>query len=513
MSKVRIRWALLSVYDKTGLVEFARGLARMGISFLSSGGTASALRDAGLEVTDVSEYTGSPEILGGRVKTLHPKIHGGILARTDDPAHRKDLERDGIDPIDMVVCNLYPFEKTVAAEGVSMADAIEQIDIGGVTLLRAAAKNHERVVVVPAAAEYTAVLKEMEGNEGSVSAETRLRLGISAFSRTAAYDCAIAGWLPGRDGSLLPLESVALTKLTDLRYGENPHQRAALYTDGGRSKGVAGGRIRAGKQLSYNNLLDLSAASGLAYDLEAPCCVVVKHTNPCGAAVADSLEAAFCKAHECDPLSAFGSVVAFNQPLDGATARRMTADAPFVEALIAPEVNDEVVEILRSARWGKSLRIVEAGPASPRYEMRSISGGYLLQTGASPTPDDKVQSSRAPTDQEWKDLRFAWGVVRHVKSNAIVFASEGATVGIGGGQMSRVDSVHIAVRKAGDRAKGAVLASDGFFPFPDGLEAAAAAGVTAAIQPGGSKRDPEVIEAANRLGVALVHTGVRHFLH
>ena len=512
MTVRRIELALISVSDKTGVVEFARGLAEMGVKILSSGGTARALHAAGLAVTEVSDHTGAPEILGGRVKTLHPKIHGGILARISDPEHRADMERMGIDPIDLVVVNLYPFEESVGEGDVSMAEAIEEIDIGGVALLRAAAKNHERVAVVTGPEQYEPLLRKIRESNGSLSAQTRLDLARAAFRRTSSYDAAISTYLAGEE-AFPQSGTLILEKVRDLRYGENPYQEAALYGLGRLTGGVASARILGGKEVSYNNILDLSAASALAQDLEDPGCVIVKHTNPCGAALGETLVEAFRKAHDCDPISAFGSVVAFNRPLDGDCAGEMVAAAQFVEAVIAPGVPPAAVDVLKGARWGKSVRILEGETPPDLPEMRSVSGGLLAQRGAPPPLEEKVATKRAPTDEEWKDLRFAWKVVRHVKSNAIVLARGGATVGVGAGQMSRVDSVVVAARKAGDRARGASLASDGFFPFPDGLEAAAAAGVTAAIQPGGSRRDPQVIEAADRLGIALVHTGVRHFLH
>ena len=505
----RIERALLSVSDKTGLVEFANGLVRMGVKLLSSGGTARALREAGIDALEISDHTGAPEILGGRVKTLHPKIHGGILARTQDPEHRRDLEEQGIEPIDLVATNLYPFEKTVGGDGATLEKAIEEIDIGGVTLLRAAAKNHERVAVIPDPKWYGPILEEMERSGGSLSAETRRELALAAFRRTAAYDMAIAAYLSA-DEALPDFLPLILRKDRDLRYGENPHQRAALYRPAGAAPAA---RILGGKDLSYNNLLDLSSASALAADLDGPGCAIVKHTNPCGAAVGETPAAAFGKALEADPVSAFGSIVAFNRPLDAETAREIVSRAGFIEAVTAPEIAPAAADVLRGAKWGKSVRILEGGPPAGTFAIRSAADGILAQEGKAPAPREDVMSSRSPSPEEWHDLRFAWKVAGHVKSNAIVLARGGATVGIGAGQMSRVDAVRIAVEKAGDRARGAVLASDGFFPFPDGIEAAAAAGVTAAIHPGGSKRDAEVIEAADRLGVALVATGVRLFLH
>ena len=514
MTPRRIERALLSVWDKTGIVELAQGLDRMGVEILSTGGTARLLGEAGLRVTEVSDYTGSPEILGGRVKTLHPKILGGILARVDDPEHRREMQRDGVRPIDLVAVNLYPFEVTVRRPDVTGEEAMEEIDIGGVTLLRAAAKNHERVLVLPEPRGYRPALEEMGKNEGAVSAETRSVMAREAFSRTAAYDREIQGWFSSAAPEDLPgVRPLTLLKVSALRYGENPHQQAALYREPHRTGGVASARVLGGKEISYNNILDLSAAFGLASDLEGPACTLVKHTNPCGAAVGKTQAEAFRKAHDCDRVSAFGSIVAVNGTLEVETASEMVKSAPFIEALITPGAPAEAVDLLQGAKWGKSIRILEVKPEEPGLDLCSVSGGYLAQRGSPPPPAEEIVTKRSPTGEEWADLRFAWRVCRHVKSNAIVIARQGATVGIGAGQMSRVDSVHVAVRKGGDRVRGAVLASDGFFPFPDGLEAAASAGVTAAIQPGGSKRDPQVVEAADRLGVALVHTGVRHFLH
>jgi phosphoribosylaminoimidazolecarboxamide formyltransferase/IMP cyclohydrolase len=501
--------ALLSVHDKTGLVDFARGLSALGWQLIASGGTAKLLREAGLPVTEVSDYTGSPEILGGRVKTLHPAIHGGLLARAGE-ADRADLARLGFDYIDLVVCNLYPFEQTVARPGVSLAEAIENIDIGGVTLIRAAAKNHERVTLVCDPRDYETVLRELQA-EGRVSDETRRQLAVKGFALTARYDAAIAAYLE-------PFGPLRLTAypVQSLRYGENPHQAAVLYSfePGG---GPLGGVVLQGKELSYNNLLDLDAAWRCAVSLDAPGVCIVKHLSPCGVALAPTLAEAYRAAFECDTRSAFGGVIAGNRPFDGATAEAL-GDL-FVECIAAPGFTDEARETLAKK---KNCRLV-AMPTleiQPRFELRTVTGGLLKQDVDFGDPAGsawKVASQREPTKAEWAALRFAWIACQHVKSNAIVFAkAEGqviATVGIGGGQPNRVDCVRIAAERAGERARGAVMASDAFFPFPDSIEVATQAGITAVIHPGGSVRDAETVAAADAAGMALVVTGVRHFRH
>ena len=514
-----IKRSLLSVYDKSGLVDFARPLAARGVELVASGGTARALRGAGLAVRDVSDLTGCPEILGGRVKTLHPAIHGPILSRRT-PADRDQLVGLGYGELDMVVVNLYPFEETAANPDATLAQLIEQIDIGGVALLRAAAKNFAHVTVVCDPTDYAPVLAELEAQD-DVSLETRERLAVKAFARTAAYDATIWRYLSGA-GDLLPDQVVlGLHKLADLRYGENPHQRAALYAAPGVS-GPLGGELLQGKPLSYNNLLDLDAAWQAAIAFEQPTLVIVKHLNPCGIASAGTLAEAFPLALAGDPVSAFGSVIAANRPFDGLTARAL-GDL-FVEAIAAPTFTDEAQGVL-CARAG--CRLVALGqippdeadkrrPADQRrpVEIRSILGGFLVQER---DPGDQAEwqtvTRRAPTGAEMSALRFAWRAAAHVKSNAILLAQGQAAVGIGGGLPSRVDAVRLAVDKAGERAKGAVLASDAFFPFPDGVEVAAKAGVTAVVQPGGSVRDAQVIEAADRLRLAMCFTGVRHFRH
>lgn len=501
--------ALLSVWDKAGLVDLARGLAEVGIELVASGGTAQTLREAGLPVTTVEELTGLPPMLGGRVKTLHPAIHGAILARGTDE-DTTTLLKQGWEAIDFVVVNLYPFEATVARPGVTRAEAIEQIDIGGVALIRAAAKNHERVTVLVSPEDYGAALDELRAR-GDTSHETRARLALKAYQRTAAYDAAIASYLAELappDGALPDTLTLALPRATLLRYGENPHQQAALYAPAG--IGPLGGALLQGKALSYNNLLDLDAAWRCATDFGGTTVVIVKHLSPCGIAQGATLAEAFGAALASDPVSAFGGVIAASAPFDRDAAEAL-GDL-FVEAIAAPAFTDEARDVL-AAR--KNCRLLAMGDLpAPALELRSVRGGVLAQTlDADQGEAWRVVSQRAPTDAEMAALRFAWKAVAHVKSNAIVFAQGCATVGVGGGLPSRVDSVKLAAAKAGERARGAVMASDAFFPFPDGVEAAADAGVTAVVEPGGSVRDDDVIAAADRLGLALVFTGVRHFRH
>lgn len=505
------RRALLSVWDKTGLADFGRGLVARGFELVASGGSARALVDAGLPVTEVDEVTGHPEILGGRVKTLHPAIHGGILARRTD-AHLAELQAHGIAPFDVVVCNLYPFEATVAKPGVTMAEAIEQIDIGGVALLRAAAKNHESVAVISDPSRYADFLHALD--DGGPDDALRQALALDAFRHTAAYDAAISGWLARQvdgDAALPEVITLRAKRTRVLRYGENPHQQAALYQFAGATPAFE--RIGGEKDLSFNNLVDFEAAWAMPQPFSRPAVAIIKHTNPSGLAVADDLLTAFDRALACDPVSAFGGILATNRTVDEALVERL--GKLFLEVIAAPDFTPGALELL--ARKKKSCRVlrVAAGAASP-LRIRDAFGGLLVQTpdDAAATPDAwQVLTERAPTEAELADLRFAWTACRFVKSNAIVLAKGEATVGVGAGQMNRVDSVRIATWRAGDRAKGAVLASDAFFPFPDGVEAAADAGVTAVVQPGGSIRDDAVVEAANRLGLAMVATGTRHFLH
>ena len=511
-----IRRALLAVYDKRGVVELARGLTELGVTLVSSGGTASALREGGLDVTPVEEVTGFPEMLDGRVKTLHPKIHAGLLADTRKPEHREQLAAHGIEPFDLVVVNLYPFRETVAS-GAPMDDVIEKIDIGGPAMVRAAAKNHGSVGVVVDPATYPEILEEIR-RDGGLGHDTRARLAAAAFAHTAAYDAAVAGWFAARRaGDTLPaFVGVALEKIADLRYGENPHQRGALYRDvaGLHGAGPLGGaRVLQGKDMSFNNWLDAEAASSLAATLGPDACVIVKHNEPCGVALADFADEAYRRAFECDTVSAFGGIVAFGRACTGAAADAMRE--VFTEVVIAPAFEESAI-----AAFGErpSLRVVEAPPPTPGggLEVRTMPGGALVQDRDVVTErreDFRVVSSRQPTEDEWRDLLLAWTIAWRVKSNTIVLVREGATVGIGAGQMSRVDASWIAVRKAADRAKGSALASDAFFPFPDALEVAAEAGATAVIHPGGSKGDDAVLSAAEEHRMAVVLTGRRHFRH
>lgn len=502
-----IKRSLFSVYDKTGLVDFARPLAGRGVELVASGGTAHTLREAGLSVHPVSDVTNSPEILGGRVKTLHPAIHGGILSRRT-PADRAELGGLGWDEIDLVVVNLYPFEKTAADPHASLETAIEQIDIGGVALLRAAAKNFAHVTVVCDPADYTPILKEIEAQE-EVSPETRHRLAVKAFAHTATYDAGIWRYLAGEENLLPERLVLGLRKLTDLRYGENPHQQAALYALPG-ATGPLGGKLLQGKPLSYNNLLDLDAAWRAAVAFERTTLVVVKHLSPCGFASANTLAEAFSLALAGDPVSAFGGVIAANRTFDGPTARAL-GDL-FVEAIVAPAFTDEAQEVLSVRKGCRLLALERTVPDG--IEVRSVRGGLLVQQrDQGDQAEWQVVTHRAPTGAEMEALRFAWRAVAHVKSNGILLAQGEAAVGIGGGLPSRVDAVRLAVAKAGERAQGAALASDAFFPFPDGVKVAARAGVTAIVQPGGSVRDREVIEAADQTGLAMCFTSVRHFRH
>lgn len=502
-----IRRVLLSVSDKSGLVEFAQPLVERAVELIASGGTAQFLREAGLPVRPVRDLTGFPEILGGRVKTLHPGVHGGILSRRT-PADQDELKESGWGEIDLVVVNLYPFEQTVRAPDASLEDAIEQIDIGGVALLRAAAKNHAHVTVLCDPADYQSVLGEIN-DYGDVLPETRRRLATKAFARTAAYDAAIWRYLAGEEASLPQTLVLGLHRQATLRYGENPHQRAALYAQPGVT-GPLGGRQIQGKPLSYNNLLDVDAAWRAAIAFERPTVVIVKHLSPCGIASAGMLDEAFPLALACDPVSAFGGVIATNRPFDYAVARALGEH--FVEAIAAPGFTTEGLDVLRAYPNCRLLVLEPTGTED--LEVRSIQHGFVVQERDwGDVAEWQVVTRTAPTEEEMQALRFAWQAVAHIKSNAILLAQGRAAVGIGGGLPSRVDAVRLAVAKAGERAKGAVMASDAFFPFPDGLQLAADAGVTAVVQPGGSIRDGEVIEAANLLGLAMCFTGVRHFRH
>jgi phosphoribosylaminoimidazolecarboxamide formyltransferase / IMP cyclohydrolase len=507
-----LKRALLSVSDKTGLEEFARVLTRRGIELVASGGTARALSAAGLAVVPVESVTGLPEMIGGRVKTLHPAIHAGILARRT-PEHLAELAAQNISPIDLVVVNLYPFQATVARAETTVDEAIEQIDIGGVALLRAAAKNFESVTVVCDPADYRAVADEIE-RAGATTRETRARLALKAFSHTAAYDAAIAQYLARQTGDdQFPSRlNLSLDKAQDLRYGENPHQRAALYsfTPG---TGPLGGEILQGKELSYNNLLDLDAAWRAAVSYDAPTICIVKHLSPCGIASAPQLADAFRYALESDPVSAFGGVIASNRAFGGETATAL--GELFVECIAAPGFSDDARAALAKKKNCRLLSMPDLA-VEPRFELRSITRGVLRQDVDAGDPAEtawSVVTRRAPTDAEMQALRFAWRAVAHAKSNAIVFARGTATVGIGGGQPNRVDSVRIAATRAGGKSKGAVMASDAFFPFPDSVQVAADAGITAIVAPGGSVRDVDAIAEADARGIAMVFTGVRHFRH
>ncbi|MEM8860532.1 MAG: bifunctional phosphoribosylaminoimidazolecarboxamide formyltransferase/IMP cyclohydrolase [Chloroflexota bacterium] len=508
---------ILSVYNKMGLTGFGRQLAQMGWELVASGGTARELAAIGLTVREVSAVTGAPEMLGGRVKTLHPAVHGGILAR-DLPEDKDDLAANGIKIVDMVVCNLYPFEETVAAPNVTMAEAIEQIDIGGVTLLRAAAKNFDRVTVISDPMDYGLILNELRQN-GAISSETRQRLALKAFQHTRDYDTAISEWMAGLTAgeSKMPASySLNLTQTQALRYGENPHQSAGLYA-ADPNAGPLGGQLLQGKPLSYNNLLDIDAAWRAAESYADPTVVIVKHLCPCGIATADSVDAAFGPALASDPVSAFGGVIAVNRPVDAEFADKIREAKLFVEAIVAPSFSKEAKNYFAEKK--KNCRLIALGDgveASAGLEIRSIKGGFLIQDRDMGDPESAiwiVVSERLPTAEEEASLRTAWAAVNHVKSNAIVFAQGNATVGIGGGMSSRIDAVELAAKKSGDFAKGAAMASDAFFPFADGIEAAAAAGVTAVVQPGGSVRDNEVIAAVNKLGLTMIFTGTRHFRH
>lgn len=516
----KITRALISVSDKNGIVDFSRELAGFGVEILSTGGTAKLLRDAGLSVKDVSEFTGFPEMLDGRVKTLHPKVHGGLLGMRSNPEHVARMKEHGIENIDMVIVNLYPFESTVAREGCLLEDAIENIDIGGPTMLRSAAKNYPDVTVLVDAGDYGGVLAEMKATGGSVSAGTNFGLAVKVFQHTAAYDGAISNYLGARLGDDVAgypeTFTLQVRKAQDLRYGENPQQTAAFYVEKGVAEPCVSTAVQLqGKELSFNNIIDLDAAIETVKEFEASAAVIIKHTNPCGVALADSPLSAYLKARECDPVSAFGGIVGFNRQVDADTARELTST--FLEAVIAPGYSDEALEIFTAK---KNVRVMQVPLLneyrSAGYDLKKVVGGLLVQgrdLGMVRALECRVVTERVPTASEYESLDFAWRVCKHVKSNAIVFTNRDQTVGIGAGQMSRVDSSRIAVQKALLPTAGSVLASDAFFPFRDGVDAAAEAGVTAIIQPGGSVRDEEVIKAANEHGIAMVFTGMRHFRH
>jgi phosphoribosylaminoimidazolecarboxamide formyltransferase/IMP cyclohydrolase len=519
---VRVRRALISVSDKTGVIDFARGLREHGVEILSTGGTAGALREAGVDVVDVSEFTGSPEILDGRVKTLHPRLHAALLARRDDPEHMAALQAEGIEPIDLVAVNLYPFSETVERPGVTEEDAVENIDIGGPTMIRAAAKNHRDVAVIVKPEAYDAVLAELEEFASEISAETRHWLANEAFAHIAAYDAAISRWFGLRYEVFPSHFTMSYDKLLDLAYGENPHQKAALYADApSRAHALSGVAKLHGKELSFNNVLDLDSARALLDEFDEPACVIIKHNNPCGVAIGASARDAYEKAFACDPLSAFGGVLVFNQPIDADLAARLHEQ--FIEVLLAPGFDPEALKVLTRK---EAIRLLECDDCTyePRgRDIKRVRGGLLVQDAdliEERRESMEVVTAAQPSDEQWGDLLFAWKVCRHVRSNAIVFAKDGATVGIGAGQMSRVDSVRIAIEKAHDAfddadavLAGSTVASDAFFPFADGPQGAIDAGATAVIQPGGSKRDDEVIATCDAAGVSMVFTGRRHFRH
>jgi phosphoribosylaminoimidazolecarboxamide formyltransferase / IMP cyclohydrolase len=524
---VPLRRALLSVSDKTGLIELAQALATRGVELLSTGGSAKAMRDAGLAVKDVADVTGFPEMMDGRVKTLHPKVHGGLLALRDNDAHVAAMNEHGIEGIDLLVVNLYPFEATVA-KGADYDTCIENIDIGGPAMIRAAAKNHAFVNVVTDPEDYAALLTQLDENDGATPYAFRQQLALTAYARTAAYDAAVSGWMADALGQDTPRRrAFAGTLKQTLRYGENSHQRAAFYVDGSGREGVATAQQHQGKELSYNNINDTDAAFELVaeFGTGTPACAIIKHANPCGVAVGATLLDAYKSAFDCDRTSAFGGIVALNQPLDAATAEEITGI--FTEVVIAPGASDEAKEIFAAK---KNLRLLTtAGLPDTRaggLSFRQVAGGLLVQdkdNGFVGLDDLKLVTKKAPTDDQMRDLLFAWKVAKHVKSNAIVYVKDGATVGVGAGQMSRVDSALIAAKKAERMAEalglpqpltiGSAVASDAFFPFPDGLMEAAQAGATCVIQPGGSMRDDEVIAAADEAGLAMVFTGMRHFRH
>jgi len=523
-----IRRALLSVSDKTGLIELGKALAGRGVELLSTGGSAKALREAGLEVRDVADVTGFPEMMDGRVKTLHPGVHGGLLALRDNDDHVASMQEHGIGAIDLLVVNLYPFEATVA-KGADYDTCIENIDIGGPAMIRAAAKNHAFVSVVVDVQDYDKLLGDMDQHDGATCPKFRKKLAQTAYARTAAYDAAVSTWMAGAIGVETPRRrAVAGTLAQSLRYGENPHQQAAFYTDGTQRPGVASATQHQGKELSYNNINDTDAAFELVSEFtpeNGPACAIIKHANPCGVATGASLKQAYTRAFDCDRTSAFGGIIALNQRLDQDTAREITGI--FTEVVIAPDADDAARAIFAAK---KNLRLLTTGgladPATAALTFRQVSGGFLVQdkdTGHISASDLKVVTKRTPSETELRDLLFAWTVAKHVKSNAIIYVNDGATVGVGAGQMSRVDSTRIAAHKARDMAEamgldapltnGSVVASDAFFPFADGLITAAEAGATALIQPGGSMRDDDVIAAADEAGLAMVFTGMRHFRH
>jgi phosphoribosylaminoimidazolecarboxamide formyltransferase / IMP cyclohydrolase len=524
-----IRRALLSVSDKTGLIDLARGLVKHGVELISTGGTRKTLAEAGVPVRDIADVTGFPEILDGRVKTLHPRIHAGILAIRDNAQHQATLTQQQIAPIDLVVCNLYPFEATLAKPGSSHEDIVENIDIGGPSMVRAAAKNYHDVAIVTDASQYPLVVEELWTNKGALSLATREKLAAAAFARTAAYDAAISAYFARRQGGEdWPAQlQLSFQRQYKLRYGENPHQQAAFYVEpSNRLPCVSTAEVLHGKELSYNNILDLDSALNLVREFASPAAVVIKHNNPCGAALGETLVDAFNKAYEGDPVSAFGGILGFNRDVDEMTAMQITEPNRFIECVIAPGYSPAAFQVLTTRpTWKKSVRLLKTGPrkeeaaksaSTKPLDFRRVDGGLLVQTrdgAADDFSNAKVVSKRAPAAAELADLKFAWVVAKHVKSNAIVLVKDSRVVGVGAGQMSRVDSTHMAVRKAGERVKGTVLASDAFFPFRDNVDEAARAGVAAIVQPGGSVRDADSIAACDEHGLAMIFTAVRHFRH
>ncbi len=511
------RRALISVSDKTGITEFARELAGIGFEIISTGGTARAMREAGLEVKDASEVTGFPEILGGRVKTLHPYIHAAILARPDVEEQRRELEKYEITPLELVVVNLYPFEQTIAREGVGHEEAVENIDIGGPTMLRAAAKNHAYLAVVVNPQRYGPVIEELKAS-GSISAGTRLSLAAEAFSHTAGYDAAIASYFnarPDAGAGLYPHRlNLSYKKIQGLRYGENPQQEAAFYASAGETYGLAAAKQLQGKNLSFNNLNDLNAAWEAVLEFKEPTAVAVKHANPCGVGSAENLKEAYLMAFEADPVSIFGGVLALNRPVEADAAREMSKI--FLEVIAAPQFTEEALEVFKAKKDIRLLEVDPDGSGRDRFDIKTVAGGILVQSIDREPVDvraGEVVTERAPTDQEWAALGFAQKVVKHVRSNAIVIAGNNMTYGVGAGQMSRIGAARIALNQAGRKARGAALGSDAFFPFPDTAEEAAKAGVTAIVQPGGSQKDLESIQICNRYELAMVFTGRRYFKH
>jgi len=517
-----IKKALISVWDKRGVVEFARGLHHLGIKILSTGGTAKLLRKSGIPVEEISQYTGAPEMLGGRVKTLHPKIHGGILALREDAKQMEEIKKQEIEPIDMVVVNLYPFSRVIKNKEVSLEEALENIDIGGSTLLRAGAKNFKNVAVVSSPDQYPQILKELNKTGGKLSEESSYRLASEAFQLTSFYDSIVAEYLKKRKGIKFPsLLTLSFQKVCELRYGENPHQEAAFYQEWNPSEGELPLAEKIwGKEVSFNNLLDFQAALNIINEMDNPCAVVIKHNSPCGAAEDTTTQEACRKAFQGDPVSAFGSIVGLNRCVDVDTANFIASPDKFIEGIVAPDYTEEALKILKEGQpWGKRVIILKTRlckNSKIEIDIKKVRGGVLLQDEDKKNYQEdrlKFVTRRSPAEKELEDLKFAWVVCKYVKSNAILIAKDKAVVGVGAGQMSRVDSTFIALKKAGDRAKGAVLASDAFFPFPDAVEEAGKAGITAIIQPGGALRDKEVIEMANHYNIAMVFTGIRHFRH